>query len=114
MNGTNGCRRIRSRWIDLNLEDKNPVVHVRASKTTAGIRTIPLTARLKAELMRWKKLTGPEVSPFVFFYPNDPTKHLLAVRKTWARALKDAGVSPRRIYDLRSTFSSRLNAAGVP
>lgn len=102
------------RWSDLNLEGENPVVYVRASKTPAGVRTIPLTARLKAELLRWRKLTGPAVSTFVFFYPNDPAKHLRAVRKTWARALKDAGVSPRRIYDLRSTFSSRLNAAGVP
>ena len=31
----------------------------------------------------------------------------------WARALKDAGVERRRIYDLRATFASRLNAAGV-
>ncbi len=102
------------RWIDLNFEGENPVVYVRASKTTAGIRSIPLTARLRAELLRWKKLTGPAASPFVFFYPNDPTTHLRAVRKTWARALKEAGVEPRRIYDLRSTFATRLNAAGVP
>jgi integrase len=102
------------RWSELNLEDKNPVIHVRASKTTARIRSIPLTARLKEELLRWRKLTGPTVSQFVFFYPNDPSKHLRAVRKTWARALKEAGVEPRRIYDLRSTFATRLNAAGVP
>jgi integrase len=59
-------------------------------------------------------LTGPTVSQYVFFYPNDPSKHLQAVRKTWARVLKDAGVERRRIYDLRSTFATRLNAAGVP
>ncbi len=28
--------------------------------------------------------------------------------------MKDAGISYRRIYDLRATFSSRMNAAGVP
>jgi integrase len=67
-----------------------------------------------AELLRWKKLTGPAVSQFVFFYPNDPSKHLRVVRKTWARALKDSGVQQRRIYDFRSTFATRLNAAGVP
>ncbi len=101
------------RWNDLVLEGENPVVYVRASKTTAGIRSIPLTARLRAELLSWRQLTGPTVSQFVFFYPNDPSKHLQAVRKTWATALKDAGVERRRIYDLRSTFATRLNAAGV-
>jgi integrase len=102
------------KWSELNLKSENPVVYVRASKTTAGIRSIPLTARLVAELLRWRNLTGPEVSQFVFFYPNDPSKHLRAVRKSWARALKDAGVQRRRIYDFRSTFATRLNAAGVP
>jgi hypothetical protein len=28
--------------------------------------------------------------------------------------LKEAGVEYRRIYDTRATFSSRMNAAGVP
>lgn len=102
------------RWSDLVLDDENPVVRIRASKTAAGIRSIPLTARLRTELVHWRQLTGPTVSQFVFFYPNNPSKHLLAVRKTWARALKEAGVEPRRIYDLRSTFATRLNAAGVP
>src|SRR5579863_7344352 len=32
-----GKEALALQWIDLNLEDKNPVVHVRASKTTAGI-----------------------------------------------------------------------------
>jgi integrase len=102
------------RWADLDLDNLNPIVYVRASKTAAGIRSIPLTARLRAELERWRKLTGPRVSAFVFFYPNDPSKPLRAVRKTWATTLKRAGVVPRRIYDLRSTFATRLNAAGVP
>jgi integrase len=102
------------RWSALDLESENAVVYVRASKTAAGIRTIPLTGRLKAELLRWRQLTGPSVSPFVFFYPINPSKHLQSVPKTWARVLRDAGVEPRRIYDLRSTFATRLNAAGVP
>lgn len=28
--------------------------------------------------------------------------------------MKDAGITYRRIYDLRATFASRMNAAGVP
>jgi integrase len=98
-------------WTDLDLQ--NGHVYVRASKTQAGIRCLPMTARLKAELIRWKRLTGKQ-SEFVFPYPLDQSKHLLQVPKTWKRALKDAKVEPRRIYDLRSTFATRLNAAGVP
>jgi len=101
------------KWDAVDLDSDNPVVRVQASKTKAGIRIIPLTGRLRTELLRWRKLTG-STSEFVFFYPNDPKKHLLQVPKSWNRALKDAKVERRRIYDLRSTFATRLNAAGVP
>ncbi len=99
------------RWSDLDLE--NALVYVRQSKTKAGIRCLPMTARLKAGLIGWKQLTGKQ-SDFVFPYPLDQSKHLQQVPKTWARALKDAKVEPRRIYDLRSTFATRLNEIGIP
>ncbi len=100
------------KWTDLDF--LNNQVCVRDSKTHAGRRTIPLTARLAAELVRWRRLTGPDYSKYLFPYPLDTSKHLQKVPKTWKRALKDAGISYRRIYDLRATFSSRMNAAGVP
>lgn len=99
------------KWRDIDFE--RGMVTVVSSKTPAGLRTVPMTSRLKAELSRWKKLTGPENSEFVFFYPRNPAKHLLQVRKTWARALKDANVAKRRLYDCRSTFCSRMYAAGI-
>jgi integrase len=99
------------RWSDLDLD--NGLVYVRQSKTKAGIRCLPMTARLKAELVSWKRFIGKQ-SDFVFAYPLDRSKHLQQVPKTWARALKDAKVEARRIYDLRATFATRLNAAGVP
>ena len=99
------------KWRDVDFE--RGMVTVVSSKTPAGLRTVPMTSRLKAELLRWKKLTGPKNSEFVFFYPRNPAKHLLHVRKTWARALKDAKVAKRRLYDCRSTFCSRMYAAGI-
>ncbi|MGB9245654.1 MAG: hypothetical protein WCC03_20065, partial [Candidatus Acidiferrales bacterium] len=63
------------------------------------------------DLLRWRKLTGN--SEFVFFHPRNPAKHLLHVPKTWATALKDAKVAKRRLYDCRSTFCSRMYAAGI-
>jgi integrase len=98
------------KWTDVDF--KGGMVAV-SSKTPAGLRTVAMTSRLKAELLRWKKLTGPENSEFVFFYPRNPAKHLLSVRKTWARALKDADVAKRRLYDCRSTYCSRMYAAGI-
>ena len=97
------------RWRDVDFE--RGMITVIASKTPAGLRTVPMTTRLKAELLRWKKLTGN--SEFVFFHPRNPARHLLHVPKTWAHALKDAKVEKRRLYDCRSTFCSRMYAAGI-
>jgi integrase len=99
------------KWKDVDFE--RGMVTVIASKTPAGLRTVPMTSRLKEELLRWKKLTGPQNSQFVFFYPKDPSRHLLHVRKSWVHALKDANVEKRRLYDCRSTFCSRMYAAGI-
>jgi integrase len=99
------------RWRDVDFE--RGMISVISSKTPAGLRTVPMTTRLKAELVRWKKLNGPKNSEFVFFYPRNPAKHLLHVPKTWTRALKDAKVAKRRLYDCRSTFCSRMYAAGI-
>jgi integrase len=93
---------------------KNEVVRVHDSKTLAGRREVPLSAFCKEELLQWKKLAGPEFSPYVFFNPSRPETYLRAVRKVWASALKNAKIEYFRIYDLRATFASRLSAAGVP
>jgi integrase len=97
------------KWSDVDFE--RGMITVIASKTPAGLRTVPMTTRLKAELLSWRKLTGN--SEFVFFHPRNPAKHLLHVPKTWARALKEAKVVKRRLYDCRSTFCSRMYAAGI-
>lgn len=95
-----------------NVDFDRGMINVVASKTPAGLRTIPMTERLKKELLRWKRLTG-STSEYVFFYPRNPTKHLLHVPKTWRRTLKEANVPKRRLYDCRSTFCSRMYAAGI-
>lgn len=99
------------KWSDMDIE--GGMITVVSSKTRAGVRTVPMTARLKTELLRWKALTGPTNSEFVFFYPRNPAKHLLQVPKTWKRTLRDANVAKRRLYDCRSTFCSRMYAGGI-
>jgi integrase len=99
------------KWKDVELV--NGVIHVRESKTPAGVRSVPLSELCKAELQRWRSLTGPEFSEHVF--PNlENTRHpLQGGRRSWVSALKKAGIPFFPIYNLRHTFASRLNAAGV-
>jgi integrase len=99
------------RWKDVDFE--RGMVTVISSKTLAGLRTVPMTTRLKEELLGWRSVTGLKNSEFVFFHPRNPARHLLQVPKTWASALKDAKVAKRRLYDCRSTFCSRMYAAGI-
>lgn len=92
----------------------NDSIRVRESKTRAGIRDIPLSARCKNELLRWREMTGPDFSPFVFPNFRMPSKPISDIRKSWAKTLKDAGLSFFVTYNLRHAFASRLSAAGVP
>jgi integrase len=91
----------------------NDSIRVRESKTRAGVRSIPLTARCKTELLRWREMLGPEFSPFVFPNLRAPAKPRSDIRHSWKKNLKEAGLEYFWIYNLRHTFASRLSAAGV-
>ena len=91
----------------------NDTIRVRKSKTRAGIRNIPLSARCKAELLRWRKLFGPEFSPFVFPNMRTPTQPLKDVRQTWEKTLRDAKLPRFVLYNLRHSHASRLMSGGV-
>jgi integrase len=99
-------------WSDVDFV--NDLICVRESKTRAGERTIPISGRCKLELLRWRKLLGPEFSPYVFPNMHAPSRPLTDVRRSWAKALKDAGLQYFWIYDLRHSAASRLTQAGVP
>ncbi|MGB2628089.1 MAG: hypothetical protein WAK20_14985 [Candidatus Acidiferrum sp.] len=53
--------------------------------------------------------TGP------FLFPSDLnlTGHQVALRTVWSKTLRRAKVPYFRIYDLRSTYATRLSAGGV-
>ena len=48
-------------WPDIDLV--NDVIRVRESKTPVREREVPLSARCKTELLRWRSLCGPELGP---------------------------------------------------
>jgi integrase len=106
-----GREALALKWEDVDFADQS--IRVKQSKTLAGIRTIPMSPRCKAELMRWRELLGPEFSQYVFANPQRPQTHLKDVRRAWPKALKAAGLEFFWLYDLRHTFASRLTRAGV-
>ena len=58
----------------------------------------------------WRELLGSDYSPFMFPSPRNPQVHFVDYKAAWHTAAKKAGLSNRRIYDLRSTFASRANS----
>jgi integrase len=99
------------KWADINFLDD--VLQVKKSKTPSGIRSVPLSASCKAELLRWRALIGTEFSEWVFPNFSNRRHQLQGGRKAWASTLRQAGLPFFPIYYLRHTFASRLTAAGV-
>lgn len=100
------------KWEDVDF--LNDVIHVRKSKTAAGIRAVPLSEFCKSELVVWQGIVGPGFSDYVFPNYDKPTTHLGSVKKAWRTALKSARIPYFPIYNLRATFASRLSASGTP
>lgn len=106
-----GREALSLKWEDVDFADE--VIRIRQSKSLAGVRSVPMSSRCKAELLRWRGLLGPEFSAFVFANPHRIETHLKNIRRAWPKTLKAAGLSHFWLYDLRSTFASRLTQAGV-
>ena len=56
-------------------------------------------------------LAGP--GDWLFPSPRTIGQHCKSVKRVWRTALRKAEVSFFRIYDLRSTYATRLSAGGV-
>jgi len=100
------------KWEDVDF--LNDQIHVRQSKTQAGVRDIPLSEFCKSELLEWRGIVGPGFSGYVFPNYHDPNTHLGSVKKAWRTSVKATGIPYFPIYNLRATFASRLSASGTP
>ena len=89
----------------------NSVVWIPDSKTSNGVSELPLT-KLALEAFL-NQITVAGKGDFLFPSNETPTKHLKSVKTAWRNALRRAGVPYFRIYDLRSTYATRLSAGGV-
>ena len=80
--------------------------------------------RLRVELPRYRltefaveafrkqiAISGP--GPYLFPNPDNPSGYQASFKKVWATTLRKAEVPYFRIYDLRSTYATRLSAGGV-
>ena len=97
------------RWQDVLLDSDPARIHVRDSKSAAGLRTVWLTNYCRDELLKWRANLGPDFSPYVFPSSRIPKAHITDYKAAWRKAAKEAGLKNCRIYDLRSTFASRAN-----
>lgn len=80
-------------------------------KTSASTREVPLSGLAVAALDAVPARLDTRI---VFYGPRGAHVNLRNFRRReWHPALEAAGVRPRRIYDLRSTFASQALAAGV-
>jgi integrase len=89
----------------------NKTVWIPDSKTPNGVAVLPLTEPAIQAMQKQIKLAGP--GQYVFPSKLNAAGHLRSLRTAWRLTLKRAGVSYFRIYDLRSTYATRLSAGGV-
>src|SRR6267142_5377815 len=81
------------------------------SKTPNGISELPLT-KLAAEAFR-NQIAISGNGDFLFPSDETPSKHLKSVKTAWRNTPRRARIPYFRIYDLRSTYATRLSAGGV-
>ena len=90
---------------------QNKVVFIADSKTPTGVAEVPLTDIATEAFRNQIDLSGP--GPWLFPSEDNRTGHQTEFKKTWERTLRKAGVPYFRLYDLRSTYATRLSAGGV-
>jgi integrase len=89
----------------------NKVVFIADSKTPTGVSEVPLTDIAIEAFRNQIELAG--LGPWLFPSSRKAGEHQTDFKKTWERTLQRAGVPHFRLYDLRSTYATRLSAGGV-
>jgi integrase len=93
------------------LDLENRTVWIPDSKTPNGIAEVPLTEIAVEALRQQLALSG--TSPFLFPSDENEDGYQKTFKTVWHATLRRAGVRYFRIYDLRSTYATRLSAGGV-
>jgi integrase len=90
---------------------QNAVIWIPDSKTPNGIAEVPLTS-LAVEAFKSQTAISGE---WTFLFPSDriPIAHQTTLKAVWRKTFRRAKIPYFRIYDLRSTYATRLSAGGV-
>ncbi len=90
---------------------ENATVWIPDSRTANGVAEVPLTP-MASEVFRDQMRVAGEG---LWLFPSDKNKsgHQTTFKTAWHKTLKRAKVPYFRIYDLRSTYATRLSAGGV-
>lgn len=89
----------------------NATVWIPDSKTENGVAEVPLTPIAVDAFRNQLSLAGP--GDWLFPSHRTTGERYKSTKGIWQAALHKAGVSYFRIYDLRSTYATRLSAGGV-
>lgn len=89
----------------------NSVLWIPDSKTPSGVAELPLTPMAVQALRDQMAIAGR--SSYLFPSEESATGYQRTVRTVWRLTLKRAKIPYFRIYDLRSTYATRLSAGGV-
>jgi len=93
------------------LDLANRVVWIPDSKTANGVAEVPLTEVAIGAFQSQLAISGS--GPYLFPSDQGEVGYQTTFKTVWRLTLKRAGVRYFRIYDLRSTYATRLSAGGV-
>ncbi len=93
------------------LDLENRTVWIPDSKTPNGVAEVPLTDIAADAFRSQLAISGP--GPFIFPSDQNARGYQSTFKTVWHATLRRAGVPYFRIYDLRSTYATRLSAGGV-
>ena len=93
------------------VDSVNSTVWIPDSKTPNGIAEISQTPLAIEAFMSQMLISG--IGPFLSPSDKNPSGRHKNLKTAWRKTLKRAGVPYFRIYDLRSTYATRLSAGGV-
>jgi integrase len=90
---------------------QNAVVWIPDSKTPNGAAEVPLTPLAIQAFSSQTVIAGD--GPFLFPSDRNRSGHQTTFKTVWHKTLRRARIPYFRIYDLRSTYATRLSAGGV-
>jgi integrase len=90
---------------------ENEVIWIPDSKTSNGVAEVPLTLLAVEAFRSQMEISGQ--GPWLFPNDGNPLGYQGSFKKAWEGTLRKAHVPYFRIYDLRSTYATRLSAGGV-